>query len=160
MQVKKKRELCPCHAPVTAAGACARSGGAGRGSAAQRQHRGGCRAVVGGGRGSLPVAANKAQGWAGGVPTSTYPPSGQCSTKHPSRPPCLGPKWLAFSGCCHVEISWGETLHPFPCLVSMVIFHSTVFSRSEFISLQIRQPMLIYRSLGSISWQQAEGSYH
>lgn len=42
----------------------------------------------------------------------------------------------------------------------MVIFHSTVFSRSEFISLQIRQPMLIYRSLGSISWQQAEGSYH
>lgn len=118
------------------------------------------RGVVGGWGGSLPVAKNKAQGAGGGSPHWHTSALGLELLQASFSPTPPRSKVVGLSGCCHVEISWGETLHPFPRLVSMVIFHSTVFSRSEFISLQIRQPMLIYRSLGSISWQRAQGSYH
>lgn len=118
------------------------------------------RGVVGGWGGSLLAAKNKAQGAGGGSPHRHTSAPGLALRQASFSPTPPWSEVVGLSGCCHVEISWGETLHPFPRLVSMVILHSTVFSRSGFISLQIRQPVLMYRSLGSTPWQQAEGSFH
>lgn len=97
---------------------------------------------------SCPRLKTQPGGLGGDLPQGHWSCSG-----HPPRPARLGPAQRGWALLCHDERSWGEALPPVPRLVSMVMLHSTVLSRSGFISLQIWQPVLVLCSPGSGAWQ-------
>lgn len=122
LKVRRKRCLVPLGAHWGCAGPWHHPGDASRGL------------VVGGWGGNLFEAKKSNLGSSRGIShrdtTVAFPSP---TPAHPS------PGGLS-SALCHDERSRGEQLPPAPRLVSMVMLHSTVLSRSGCISLQIRQP--------------------
>lgn len=103
---------------------------------------------VGGWAGNLPETKNTARGASGG--SATGPKVLQVSPD-PAQPSPAQRGWALLA----VSLKGaGQSCFPSSSPVSMVMLHSTVLSSSGFISLQIRQPVLIHCSLGSGAWQQ------